>query len=304
MNKDDNAPFVSCIITTHNRSKLLQRAIDSVLKQEYTNIELIIVDDNSSDDTADVVAQFKDDRITYLRNKENLGLSAARNIGVKSSSGKFIAFLDDDDEWYPHKTSKQMEAFRNTKFKNTGLVYTWMQFKTGTELLHELSPVASGPLFKYAIDDQPISAGSTWMIAKKVFEGEVAFDEEIPRGVDGDFVRQVSLKFDIDFVPEVLVNYYVEHQHSRMTNNSNDGVKKAILGQEITLRKFEKEISQFPRQESSLLAITAYDYAKIGNHKKAVSYFSKAIRTSVFSLNIYKNLVKMVMLIIGLKNES
>jgi hypothetical protein len=89
-----------------------------------------------------------------------------------------------------------------------------------------------------------------------------------------------------------------------MTNNSNDGVKKAILGQEITLRKFEKEISQFPRQESSLLAITAYDYAKIGNHKKAVSYFSKAIRTSVFSLNIYKNLVKMVMLIIGLKNES
>ncbi|MFE0507722.1 glycosyltransferase family 2 protein [Peribacillus butanolivorans] len=110
-------PKVSVIIPTYKRGDIfLKRAIDSVLKQTYPNIEIIIIDDNANEllhdyrvSTKKVVKAYKDPNIIYMQNAENLGGSLSRNEGIKFSSGEFITFLDDDDEYLPEKISNQIE---------------------------------------------------------------------------------------------------------------------------------------------------------------------------------------------------
>lgn len=106
-----NHPLVSVIIPTYNRAWTLKDAVDSVLLQDYPNIELIVVDDGSQDHTLQLLAPYEN-QITVLR-QENRGVSAARNKGIKQSHGQFIALLDSDDAWDKRKISCQM-AFFNT----------------------------------------------------------------------------------------------------------------------------------------------------------------------------------------------
>lgn len=100
-------PRVSVIIPTYNRSPMLKEAICSVLSQTYHDLEVLVVDDGSSDDTAEVVQNFDDQRVRYLY-QENSGRSAARNHGMKVATGDFLSLLDDDDYYFPHKLACQI----------------------------------------------------------------------------------------------------------------------------------------------------------------------------------------------------
>ncbi|MGL5079822.1 MAG: glycosyltransferase family 2 protein, partial [Waterburya sp.] len=102
--------LISVIIPTYNRADLIIRAIASVREQVYQNLEIIVVDDASDQDIAQVVQQINDSRIKYIRHQTNLGGSEARNTGIKHSQGKYIAFLDSDDVWLPNKLSSQLAA--------------------------------------------------------------------------------------------------------------------------------------------------------------------------------------------------
>src|SRR5215218_7102231 len=94
-------PAVSVVIPTYNRAPLLGRSIRSVLAQCYEDFEVIVVDDGSTDDTAEVVAGFRDARVSYVRLARNTGAGAARNVGIRLARGGFLAFQDSDDEWMP-----------------------------------------------------------------------------------------------------------------------------------------------------------------------------------------------------------
>lgn len=111
----DDMPTVSVILPTFNRSELVPRAIASVLEQTLTSFELIVVDDCSSDDTPAVVAGIPDERIRLLRHDKNLGLAEARNSGIRQARGRFVSFLDDDDELLPDKLMVQVSAFDEGK---------------------------------------------------------------------------------------------------------------------------------------------------------------------------------------------
>ncbi len=100
--------LTTVIICTYRRPHLLPRAIRSVLGQTYRNLELIVIDDCSQDETASVVAQFADLRVSCHVNESNLGLPASRNAGLRLAKGELVAFLDDDDEWLPEKLSLQV----------------------------------------------------------------------------------------------------------------------------------------------------------------------------------------------------
>ncbi|MCL5408450.1 MAG: glycosyltransferase [Candidatus Omnitrophica bacterium] len=106
-------PLVSIIIPTYNRADLLPRAINSCLNQTYKNLEIIIIDDGSTDNTEQVVKIFKDERIVYIKNERNKGIPATRNVGLKIAKGKFIGFLDHDDEFLPEKIEKQVNSLIN-----------------------------------------------------------------------------------------------------------------------------------------------------------------------------------------------
>jgi glycosyltransferase involved in cell wall biosynthesis len=114
---------VSVVLTTFNRSALVGRAIESVLGQTLEDFELIVVDDGSTDDTAQVVARIDDPRVSLVRHEHNLGLAEARNSGIRQARGRFVCFLDDDDELLPDKLSAQTRAFENEHDPNKVLLY-------------------------------------------------------------------------------------------------------------------------------------------------------------------------------------
>jgi glycosyltransferase involved in cell wall biosynthesis len=124
--------LVSVLIPTYNRAQLCKKAVESVLSQTYHDIEVIVVDDGSSDDTREVVSSL-DARVRYLYQK-NSGVSAARNLGMQSARGEFLAFLDSDDAWLPWKLELQLNALR--LFPSAGMVWTDMIAvdETGSEL--------------------------------------------------------------------------------------------------------------------------------------------------------------------------
>lgn len=122
---------VSVIIPTHDRAEFIGRAIDSVIKQSYPVLEIIVVDDASTDNTEEVINAIGDPRIRYIRHQKNYGGGIARNTGIEATTGEYVAFLDSDDIWLPNKIELQLSAIQNhphaekvvsyTQFKNIGV---------------------------------------------------------------------------------------------------------------------------------------------------------------------------------------
>jgi len=108
INTNTKQPLVSVIMPTYNHAQFIGEAIDSVLNQTYRNFELIIIDNYSEDDTEEIVLSYKDDRIKYLKFRNNGVIAASRNYGIRHSQGEYIAFLDSDDKWDKKKLEKQL----------------------------------------------------------------------------------------------------------------------------------------------------------------------------------------------------
>src|SRR5712692_9764325 len=119
-------PKASVITPTYNRADFLRVAIASVLNQTFQDLEIIVVDDASSDRTAEVVRRFTDELIKYIRHDINKGGSAARNTGIKNSTGAYVAFLDDDDEWLPEKLGMQVDLLENSPAEVGGVYTSYM----------------------------------------------------------------------------------------------------------------------------------------------------------------------------------
>jgi len=107
--------LVSIIMPTYNCGRFIRESIDSVLSQTYTAWELLIVDDCSTDDTADIVSSYADARIHYMRNEHNMGAALTRNKALREAKGQYIAFLDSDDLWVPEKLEKQIAFMQHNK---------------------------------------------------------------------------------------------------------------------------------------------------------------------------------------------
>ena len=284
-------PLVSVIIPTYNRSNLLKRAI--VLQQTYSHLECIVVDDASTDDTEKIVAGYEDERIAYIRHELNKHVSAARNTGIKHANGKYLAFLDDDDEWLPSKLEKQIHVFANSD-SNVGMVYCWMNFYDGEKLILQRHPELRGNIFINTLSSQPIGNASTLLVKKEIAEEIEGFDTNLLRGNDGDFIRRISRNYRVDLVSEVLVKYYVNHGDKRITRNDKKGVENAILSQKTKLIKFESEFKKRPYHRSIILASLGYFYSKNHEWKKSIICYMKSIVTYPFSITIYKYIYRTV----------
>jgi len=118
-------PLVSVIIPTYNRADLIGHTIKSALNQSWQNLEIIVVDDASTDDTRTVVQAIPDPRIRYIGLEKNSGPSTARNTGVEQARGHFISFLDSDDEWRPEKTAHQVAALIQQTNPDNVVCYTY-----------------------------------------------------------------------------------------------------------------------------------------------------------------------------------
>lgn len=279
-------PLVSVIIPTYNRSELVSRAIESALAQTYENVEIIVVDDASTDDTRDVVRSYGD-RVTLLTHETNRHVSAARNTGIERSSGEYVAFLDDDDEWLPTKLQRQYDCI-TTAGDEVGLVYSWMDYHDGERICKRYRPRLQGDILEQAIGGQPIGSCSTLFLDRRVLEQVGGFDESLPRGNDGDFIRRVSREYEVDYVPEVLVRHYVGHDHDRITDETPDTVRNAIKANKSKLAKFADELEADPSLKGEVYARLGLRYCQLGSFKTGLSYHLRAVRHDPFNWSVYE----------------
>ncbi|MHB1357073.1 MAG: glycosyltransferase family 2 protein [Anaerolineae bacterium] len=198
--------LVSVIITTHNRARLLPRALHSVLDQTYSSLECIIVDDASSDETPDVVRQHQDSRISYYRHESNRGASAARNTGILQARGELIAFLDDDDEWLPTKLEKQV-ALMEASPDQVGVAYCthYAVYPGANSRMEVLKPSTFvGNIYLKLLCGWGPATGSSALVKREVFQTCGLLDETLQSYTDYDLWLRVSQRYLFVCVPESL----------------------------------------------------------------------------------------------------
>ncbi len=283
-------PLVSVIIPTYNRAVLVKRAIQSILDQTYDNFEVIVVDDASTDSTVTVIANIEDERLKYIRHEVNGHASAARNTGIASAKGELIAFLDDDDEWFPSKLEKQVPVLVNAS-PEVGLVYCWMDyFDSSGRLVGETHPTHTGWVFDKMLDRPRLGGCPTIIVRREVFDVVGVFDVDLRRGNDGDFIRRVAREYAVDVVPEVLVRVNVGHDFDRITTGDEQGIRNAIKGHQVKLTKFADELDSYPKQTASILSAIGHHHAQLGEWITAAGYFLRAVRRAPSSGEPYRML--------------
>lgn len=198
---------VSIVIPTFNRGHTLTRAIDSVLSQSYSNFELIVVDDGSTDDTQNILKKISN--ISILK-QENKGVSAARNSGIKKASGEWIAFLDSDDEWLPTKLEKQVAVI----LENTDAVcvYTneiWIRNGVRVNLMKKHKK-SGGDLLIPSLT-QCLIAPSSVMLKKATLIKLGCFREDYPVCEDYDLWLKLTSLYSVIYIDEPLIRKYGGH---------------------------------------------------------------------------------------------
>lgn len=218
---------VSVIIPTHNRAWTIRRAIDSVLDQGYPDFELIIVDDGSTDDTDRVLLEYGG-RLTILR-QPNRGVSAARNRGIKETSGGLIAFLDSDDRWLPEKLTHQVDFFSNHPdafICQTEEIWIRNGIRVNPKSRHKKP---SGNIFEPSLHLCLVSPSAV-MMKRELFDRVGLFDESLPACEDYDLWLRIGCRYPVHLIDTPLIIKTGGHsdQLSRMPVLDQHRVKSLI----------------------------------------------------------------------------
>lgn len=192
--------MISVIIPTYNRAATIRKSIDSVLNQTYADIEVIIVDDGSSDNTDEIVQKIQDDRLKYLKHKTNLGACAARNTGIEAAKGEYIAFQDSGDIWHKDKLMKQLNIMKSV---DADIVFCNKQ-KLGQESKGEF-------LYKEGFintKENVFGIGTPTIVGKAAIFKGMPFDERLPRLQDFELMLRIrETRYTIYYLSEILVDY-------------------------------------------------------------------------------------------------
>ena len=275
MQEVGNKPTVSVIIPTYNRAHLLRRAIRSVLGQTYTDFELIVVDDASTDNTADVLKNIKDPRTRYIRHKTNKGGSAARNTGIKAAQGKFIAFQDSDDEWLLEKLEKQISIF-NIVSDEVDVVYCGFLRWDGKSAVYIPSSkiiAREGDISSHILHGNFIGT-PTLLVRRRCFEKAGLFDEQLPRFQDWELIIRLAKICRFHLIDEPLVMVYAVP--NSITNNDDAGVK----ANEIILEKHYDTLSKTPLLLAERLYAVGHLNCLHKSMAKGRSFFLRSLQIS------------------------
>ncbi|CAB50071.1 glycosyltransferase family 2 protein [Pyrococcus abyssi] len=280
-------PIVSVIIPTYNRANLLRRAIASVLNQKFKDFELIVVDDASTDNTPEVVESIEDGRIRYIRLKKNSGGPIARNIGIKKAKGRFIALLDDDDEWLPHRLEVQVRKFENLG-KEFGVVYGGFYYVSQDgRILGKRLPKHRGDIYSHLLKENFIGS-PTLLIRRECFKKAGLFDPRLSSSQDWDMWLRIARYYKFDYVDEIIAKYYV---HGKQISFN---MKKYIPGRERLIRK-HLDIWKNPKILSIHLSQMGLLLLLSNNTGKGLKYLTYSIAIAPLNLENYMILLKLAL---------
>jgi glycosyltransferase involved in cell wall biosynthesis len=285
--------LVSVVIPTHDRPDLLERAILSALAQTHRELECIVIDDASSPPTGRLLERLAraDKRMRCFRHDWPRGASAARNTGLAASRGRYVAFLDDDDYWLPGKLERQLTLLDDSP-PSVGLVYCWFDYRIGDKIVPGRSPRLEGRIFGQLLEHQPLGNSSTLLLPRAVCEEIGGFDVDLGRGDDGDFIRRVGLHYEIRYVPEVLVHVDVGHGLPRLTAFDRKGASEALAADHAKLRKFVRELEQYPRQRAAIYGAIGFHHSLLGDWPEARRWFWRAVSSQPFYYGAYRPMLR------------
>lgn len=259
--------LVSVIICTYNRAELVVRAINSVLAQQSVKLEIIVVDDCSSDDTYEILSNAFANQITLIRLNENRKVAYATNRGFELSTGEFIALLGDDDYWIePNKLKKQLEVFK--KFPPTlGVVGTWWKEKKSSGEMYAREPNEPKNWKERLLAGGGIICGSTPLIKREAWIAVDGLDERMPRGTDSDLFRRIILK---DYTGNIIQKHTtvvdVGHGGTRMTTSTSiEGDWQIITASFYRLWKYRKNFIRHPKALGSRVKSLAMKIVKLAH---------------------------------------
>jgi len=242
--------LVSIILPTYNRAHIISRSIISILNQTYKDFELIVVDDCSTDSTREVIENYSkmDDRVKYIRNNKNLRPSGARNAGIKLSIGEFIAFQDDDVEWYPYKLEKQVNLL-NMLPENFGVVYSGYYKLIKKEKIYipenYIFP-KEGNIHNSLLKGNFVDTPS--ILARKSALLDVGFfDEKLPMMEDWELVIRLSKKYLFKLIDEPL---YISYDTPNSVNKQSGIVYFSTL--EFIIKKHINDFLNTPYYKLNL----------------------------------------------------
>ena len=272
-------PKVSVIITTYNRADMLPRAVDSVLAQTFTDYEIIIVDDCSTDHTRDVIAKFDDPRVRSLRHEVNKRQAAAINTGIADARGEYIAFLDDDDEWLPAKLERQT-ALLDSSPPNVGLVYGWLDEVNGStgRVTPSYRNTIEGDVFDNLLALEIPSPTSTLLVRASVARDVNGFDERLRRHIDNDFICRISQRYHLAALPEVVARNHIDHGRGRISGDNPESMSNALGYLRAHIDRFARELAARPKARAAVLRRLSSLEMALGNRRAALSALATAAR--------------------------
>ncbi len=289
---------ISVILTTHNRINDLKKAVESVFRQTFSDYELLIVNDNSTDGTKkyieDLSSKNPNVKAITISAEESRGGNYARNKGVALSSGEYIAFLDDDDFWLEKKLEQQFSQIQlNPK---VGLIYCGIERRMNGKLLEHHLPSSEdlGDMSK-RIFTHVITVSSAIMIRKSIFEKVGGFDEELTHWQEYDLMIRIAQESMIDYVNEILV---IINDSKRDTKKVSNNLQQWLIAVDKINKKYEMQINNLDVQqkmakEKYFLTDLAGRYYKLGflkEHRGVMLRLWKLTRQKRFFVRYLFNL--------------
>ena len=304
--------LVSIVMPAFNSSATIAFSIESVLAQSYDNFELIIVDDGSSDNTVDIVAEYvsKDRRVCLFHNKNGGSPAKARNCGIGKLSGRFLTFLDADDLYAPNKLEIEVKVFH--KLKKIGLVFAnAMKFDELGEThaliddAYRRSLLAAGDhqgddcvdlgaqFFKYMLLDKVCVNTQTAMIDLKKLDFTPFFNEDVRFAEDVDLWVRLAMITPVVYVDQCISQYRI---HNTGVTYGFEGNEKYFLDTLFVYHSLaEKVMPEFSYREkrrmkakiADLYLSLAYILERKGSHKQAFRYYKASMRNSVNKNNFW-----------------
>jgi glycosyltransferase involved in cell wall biosynthesis len=217
---DSSAPRVSVVLPTHNRVQLLGRALESVLAQTLTNIEVLVIDNASTDGTTEYLSSLADPRLRVIRVNGKLGASAARNVALRQARGEFVSFQDDDDVWLPQKLATQLSVLERAD-ETVGLCLCGYIRLTSNGPFDVYSP---GHFDAIRFDKPQLLTGMSaiatpaWLVRRKALENAGGFDELMPARNDLELAIRLSDICKFMYVAEPLFIQDQRHETSMARN--------------------------------------------------------------------------------------
>jgi glycosyltransferase involved in cell wall biosynthesis len=290
-----NQPLVSVVIATYNMADYLPFAIRSALDQTYPSIEVLVIDDGSTDKTADAVAPYLSDSRVRCYAQPNGGQAVAKNRGIRESSGEYIAFLDADDLWAADKLEAQMPLFAASRA--TGVVYSAFAYidEKGDRLPGTPGTLHRGRVCGHMLISNFVGFGTS-VVKRECFDRLGLFNEQLRMGIDYDRWLRFSTRYEFDYVDRVL--FYYRDWAGQMSKNWRSRYLNGIEIMKAFLREHPDAVDRPTIDEAWAHTYTGFGYCardSANGRREALQHYMRALSFKPHYYPAWKGIVATIL---------